>query len=308
MSRNNSFSDKQRYIISPDLKAAVDTATFLGIPLLLTGEPGTGKTSLAHYLSNEVFDANLLIFNTKTSSKAKDLLYKYNALAHFRSAGHRSSNPYEYITFTGLGKAILDSNQHRTVVLVDEIDKAPRDFPNDVLFEFDELAFQVEEASIEETKSWAKSSKSSPNIDDQGFFRFNGPPQKKPILILTSNSEKNLPDAFLRRCAYFHINFPDRNQLLEIVHSKVSFSENFSRKMVEHAVDHFLEIRDIGLRKNPATAELLAWIHLLREHNLDVKKGLSGTDDSIRRQIVQTYTVLSKNYEDRQRLLSEFDR
>ncbi len=149
---------KPSYIIDPDLEAVVDLALDLEMPLLVTGEPGTGKTKLATHIA-EKLNVPLLEFITKTTSKAKDLLYKYNALLHFREsqqdkAAEKKINAMEYVEFEALGKAIKEAGQQRYVVLVDEIDKAPRDFPNDVLFEFEQRAFKVEEANLKEVEAW----------------------------------------------------------------------------------------------------------------------------------------------------------
>ena len=310
MKQSAPFDPNQtKYLIGDDLKAAVDVAIELGMPLLVTGEPGTGKTRLARYVAEEMLNAELLVFNTKTSSKARDLLYQYNALTHFRDsqAGKQDLNPMNYIRFQALGKAIVRTKQQRYVILVDEIDKAPRDFPNDVLFEFEQLAFQIEEAQPEEIQAWINQQQLDLQVDDQAFLGFHGDRSLRPILILTSNSEKNLPDAFLRRCAYYHIPFPGKERLMEIVGANVPLSESFTEQMLQDAVDHFIEIRNLSLRKNPATAELLAWIHLLKKEGLDLKSGLNGSEADIRRKIQQSYTVLTKNKEDRERVLAEWE-
>ena len=249
--------------------------------------------------------AKLEVFNTKTTSKAKDLLYRYNALTHFRDSQQGASdiNPMNYVVFEALGEAIVHGAGERYVVLIDEIDKAPRDFPNDVLFEFEQLAFRVDEASKEDLKSWSNKGLA---IDDQGFFRYGGSRENRPILILTSNSEKNLPDAFLRRCAYFHIPFPDRDRLLDIVSKNLPLNGEVGQKMLADAIDHFIKIRDeLGMSKNPATAELLAWVHWLAADGIDLKKGLEGTDAAIRKRLVQSYSILAKNKEDLERLVND---
>lgn len=294
------------YLIDPDLESVVKMSLKLGMPLLVTGEPGTGKTRLARHVAEKMLQARLQVFNTKTTSKARDLLYRYNALTHFRDSqlGKADINPMNYVVFEALGEAIVYGHKERYVVLIDEIDKAPRDFLNDVLFEFEQLAFRVDEASREHLSAWKQE---DTTIDDNGFFRFGGTRNNRPVLILTSNSEKNLPDAFLRRCAYYHIPFPERERLIEIVQKNVPLKEAFGEKMMEDAIDHFLEIREMGLRKRPATAELLAWVHLLQDEGIDLSAGLAGDDTAIRQKIGQTYAILSKNKEDRDRLLSELN-
>lgn len=305
MSQQSYSRDQQSYIPDPRLNAAIEVALDLGMPLLVTGEPGTGKTQLAHYLANQVVGAPLLEYYTKTTSKAKDILYQYNALQHFRTAqaGHGSSSSMEHIQFQALGKAILEAPRQRYVVLIDEIDKAPRDFPNDVLFEFDNFAFRVEDASTDELKLWAAKQNDPVEVDAQGFIRVNVAETARPVLIMTSNSEKNLPDAFLRRCVYFHIPFPDADQLKAIINAKEGFHRQLSSNMLTDAVEHFLEIREKGLRKKPATAELLAWLHVLQRKNVDLSTGLKrNSPEEIRRTIFNTYYVLAKNKEDLRRL------
>lgn len=299
--------NEHTYLIDEGLAAAVEVALDLNLPLLVTGKPGTGKTKLASFVANQQ-GCELLEFYTKTSSKSKDLFYKYNALSHFRDSRNPESgvNTMGYISFESLGKAILASSSKRSVVLIDEIDKAPRDFPNDVLFEFEHLAFKIEEATAEESASWAKQQKWELQPDDQGFFRYDKSSGNRPILILTSNSEKNLPDAFMRRCVYYHIEFPGPDRLRDIVSANLQLSDNFKENMLDHAIKHFIDVRNSGIKKQPATAELIAWIHLLNQKNIDLKAGLAeGDDGPLKKQIENTYVVLAKNYEDRVRLLDE---
>lgn len=295
------------YLITPELRSAVDVAIQLNIPLLVTGEPGTGKTQLATYVAQEMLQTQLLRFNTKTTSKARDLLYHYHALTHFRDSqqGKDDIHTMKYVQFRALGKAIVESSHTRYVVLIDEIDKAPRDFPNDVLFEFEELKFRVDEASEEELASWKDSLEHEVSIDAEGVISFAPGSNHQPVLIITSNSEKNLPDAFLRRCAYYHIPFPKRQQLIDIVQANVPLSPDFGQAMLEAAIEHFLKIREQNLSKRPATAELLAWVHVLQARGIDVRQALNGSSDSIRQQLCDTYVLLAKNKEDRDLLLNQ---
>ncbi|MEL6589824.1 MAG: MoxR family ATPase [Bacteroidota bacterium] len=300
-------NNPQKYLVDPGLEAALEVALDLGMPLLVTGEPGTGKTQLAHYIARKL-DCSLQEFYTKTTAKARDLFYKYNALTHFRDTQHKSEGvkSMSYISFECLGQAILDSPHKRSVVLIDEIDKAPRDFPNDVLFEFAQLAFKVQEAGADEARAWAKSNDFALQPDEQGYFRFNPETGQRPILILTSNSEKNLPDAFLRRCVYYHIPFPSRERLAEIVSQNLSLSDTFQRHMLAHAVNYFVDIRqEHGLRKKPATAELLAWIHILHKKELDLSESINEIEARrlIEQELASTLSVLTKNREDRDRIL-----
>jgi MoxR-like ATPase len=301
----------------PRLESAIEVALDLGMPLMVTGEPGTGKTRLAYYVAQQLVGAEQpLIFNTKTSAKAKDLFYKYNALTHFRDAqsGKPDINPMDYISFEPLGRAILESANKRNVVLIDEIDKAPRDFPNDVLFEFEELAFRVEEASVEETKQWAEKQAAGGTyagvkVDDQGFIRFAGKQEERPVLLITSNTEKNLPEPFLRRCVYYHIPFPGKEILKKIVQAKVPLEAGFVERMLPAALEYFREIREKKLRKPPATAELIAWIHLLNKNAINVALNRArGADEQLKEELLRTFTVLLKNKEDRTRMEEELKR
>ncbi len=299
------------YVIDPNLEAVVNMAVRQRMPLLVTGEPGTGKTKLARYVADHMLQARLMVFNTKTTSKARDLLYHYNTLTHFRDSRQGEKvNPMDYISFQALGEAIIASRAQRHVVLIDEIDKAPRDFPNDVLFEFEHLAFEVSEASVKHVQEHAQRKGWRELVDEQGFIRLPldaGSDIHPPFLILTSNSEKNLPDAFLRRCAYFHIPFPGRDRLLEIIAANGPFSEEFQARMVPAAVDHFLAIRKMGLRKAPATAELLAWIEVLQVEEIDFQA--PPTDESgvqaLKEKIRNSYSLLAKNKEDQEKLTRE---
>ncbi|MEM7374489.1 MAG: MoxR family ATPase [Bacteroidota bacterium] len=268
------------YVASQPLRDAVNVAIALGQPLLLTGEPGTGKTRLAFSISHELGLGQPLIFHTKTTSTAKDLFYRYDSLAHFHDAQLKEKKELkikDYITFEALGQAIMDSPSKRSVVLIDEIDKAPRDLPNDILNELENMAFSVKETGES----------------------FQAKEANRPILILTSNSEKNLPDAFLRRVVYYHIPFPDKEVLTKIVGKRLNLSDSFKANMLQEAIDHFVEIRrSKGLRKLPATAELLAWIHILDKHKIDLN---SDIPEQLTR-LAMSYSILAKNKEDLEKL------
>ncbi|MFK7970909.1 MAG: AAA family ATPase [Bacteroidia bacterium] len=266
----------RRYIAAPALRDAVNVAISLGQPLLLTGEPGTGKTQLAYSVAYELGLDDPMVFNTKTTSTARDLFYRYDSLAHFHDAqlAEKGSIAVEdYITFEALGLAILKSLEKRSVVLIDEIDKAPRDLPNDLLNEFETLSFTVRETGN----------------------TYKAASENRPILILTSNSEKNLPEAFLRRVVYYHIPFPDPETLKKIVRTRLPLSDSFSEEMLNAAIEHFSDIRNNrGLRKRPATAELLAWIHILDRQGIDLSKGI----ESQIKDLAMTYAILAKNKDD----------
>lgn len=296
---------KISYIPDPGLEAAANVAMELQLPLLVTGEPGTGKTQLAYWLA-ERLDTEVLRFNTKTTSQSKDLFYRYDAIRHFRDSQKQEVNTLNYIQFEALGKAILASGKKRYVVLVDEIDKATRDFSNDLLFEFEKLAFNIPEATESDLKNhdWQKHHGiERPAFDNSGNIAYDEA-HPKPVLVLTSNSEKNLPDAFLRRCAFYHIPFPDPERLLEIVQVHGFLDDQFTRQLAEKAIHLFGQMRDHGLRKKPATAEMLAWLHILKNRNLNPEN--AGNDKNMAEKIRQTFALLAKNKEDLQRLTEEF--
>jgi len=286
----------ETYIPETGLCDAVKVALTLGQPLLVTGEPGTGKTQLAYSIAHEFQLPQPIVFHTKTSSNAQDLFYHYDVLKRFNDANiSRINNPIEdYITLSTLGIAILLTNQStelhqkllpdpykpysntRSVVLIDEIDKAPRDFPNDILNEVEKLEFSIPEISR----------------------TFNAQNHITPILILTSNSEKYLPDAFLRRCVFYHIPFPDEAQLKDIVELRFNQSPiepSFSKEFVRAAIQHFLAIRKIPLKKKPATAEFLAWLTILKALQIDI------TPPNM--MIKKSYGVLAKNVDDLKRMI-----
>ncbi len=281
---NARLSDPSLYRPSQELVDAANVALALGQPLLLTGEPGTGKTQLAHHLAWTFKREKPLIFNAQTTSTASDLFYKYDALGHFQfiqnNAQILSPNEVEskFIRYQALGAAI--KSNERQVVLIDEIDKAPRDLPNDVLAAIEDLEFIVPEIG----KTYKTQT------------------ENRPIIVITSNSEKNLPDPFLRRVIYFHIPFPNDAALLEIVSSKV---DGFNEDELKPIVAHFEHIRkDLKLKKLPATAELIFWTMLLKKINFDPSKleNTSKLNATERNQLKMSYSVLAKTKEDLQAL------
>ena len=316
------------------LVAAINAALILGQPLLLTGEPGTGKTTLAERVAWQLGLEKPLPFDTKSTSVARDLFYTYDAVGRFQAAQPGSNGPREtgnlpFLTFQALGKAIILTGQcdsqlrervqeadgaaansdkqselpqpQRSVVLIDEIDKAHRDFPNDLLNEIDRLRFTILEL---------------------GNQRVETDPKLRPIVLITSNIEKNLPDAFLRRCVYYHIEFPNEVGLEKILRARLgqqaggsgsppakgamasaaasTSSPTTGGDLIQSAVKFFLDVRGLQLRKKPATAELIGWARLLMEgYGAKLAEPISKVKD-----LALTLSALAKNQDDLQ-LVSE---
>ncbi|MHC1603522.1 MAG: AAA family ATPase [Candidatus Syntropharchaeales archaeon] len=237
MSEFNRFLGTEKYIASEPLRNAVNVAIALGRPLLVKGEPGTGKTLLAHNIARAL-DKQLITWNIKSTTKAKDGLYVYDTVQRLNDSrfGDRDvSDIKQYIKLGKLGEAFVSDEQ--VVLLIDEIDKADLEFPNDLLNELDEMTFFIHETG--ETI--------------RAIHR--------PIVIITSNAEKELPDAFLRRCIFHYIEFPDRRMMEEIVH--VHFPD-IEENLLHEALKKFYRLRRIeGLKKKPSTSELLDWIQAL---------------------------------------------
>ena len=271
-SRRAAQTDPRGYKPDRGLIDAVNVAVLLGQPLLLTGEPGTGKTQLANNVAWELGFDPPLIFETKSTHTARDLFYTYDTLSRFHAAqtNEGSQRSLDYVTYNALGIAILRSNdeadvrqwlpdgfehggRRRSVVLIDEVDKAPRDFPNDLLNEVEGMYFKVPEL---------------------GNAMISASDDMRPILIITSNSEKHLPDAFLRRCIYYNIPFPENDRLAEIILTRIGSFE--SDVLLSDSLNFFSKLREpnSGLRKRPATAELLSWLISLREQDMDQNSAL----------------------------------
>ena len=261
------FSGTQDYISTEDLTIAVNASITLEKPLLVKGEPGTGKTELARQIAQSL-DLKIIEWNIKSTTKAQQGLYEYDAVSRLRDSqlGNKLQDINNYIK---KGK-IWDSftSKKKVVLLIDEIDKADVEFPNDLLQELDRMEFYVYE-----TGELVKAN-------------------NRPIVIITSNNEKELPEAFLRRCFFHYIQFPEIETLKKIV--KVHFP-NIKKNLLDFALKRFFEIRDIpGLKKKPSTSEALDWIKLLLVEDLetiDLKK--SGKNI-----IPKLYGALIKNEQD----------
>ncbi|MGN5144917.1 AAA family ATPase [Aeromonas veronii] len=231
------FSGSSQYLASDALKMAVNAAITLEKPLLIKGEPGTGKTVLAEAVADHL-GTDLIAWHIKSTTKAQQGLYEYDAVARLRDSqlgDPRVADISHYIRKGKLWQAF--SAEQRPVLLIDEIDKADIEFPNDLLLELDRMEFDVYETG-ERVKA-----------------------RQRPVVIITSNNEKELPDAFLRRCFFHYIRFPDKAEMQAIV--KLHYPD-LKESLLAEAMDLFFELREVeGLRKKPSTSELLDWIRLL---------------------------------------------
>lgn len=232
------FRGTNEYVASEELMASVNVAIALKKPLLIKGEPGTGKTMLAEAVANAL-GKKLIIWNIKSTTKAQEGLYVYDTIQRLYDGQFGEEGVDDIARYIKLGKLgeAFDSDE-QVVLLIDEIDKADLEFPNDLLWELDQMEFY-----INETKRTVKA-------------------KHRPIVIITSNAEKELPDAFLRRCIFHYIAFPDRELMEEIV--RVHYPD-VEENLLKNAMDVFYDIRGIrDIRKKPSTSELIDWINALQ--------------------------------------------
>ncbi len=295
--RHHDWEAPDSYIADDGLRHAVNVALALGRPLLITGEAGTGKTQLAYRMAYELTPQapEPLRFQVKARSEASDLFYRYDALRHFQEVNvnqNRQAHTRDFIRLEALGIAILRAAEDReranallppewrtaapvrSVALVDEIDKAPRDLPNDLLAEIENMMFEIKETGD----------------------RFQAQAEFRPVVLLTSNSERDLPDAFLRRCVYYHIPPPTRDRLREIVRRRVPLSSSFGPEMLENALTRYDEVRKAVSKKKPSTDELLAWVQVLDRLHIDPKN--PKPEDKLA--LAFTYSILVKDRDDLQ--------
>ena len=239
------FSGTADYVATDDLKVAVNAAVTLRRPLLVKGEPGTGKTVLAHEIA-AALGAPLIEWHIKSTTRAHQGLYEYDAVARLRDGQLGDERVHDIRNYIRKGKLWeAFTSPVLPVLLIDEIDKADIEFPNDLLQELDRMEFHVYETG--ETVKAAE----------------------RPVVVITSNNEKELPDAFLRRCFFHYIAFPDRNTMSRIV--DVHFP-GIQKILISRALDLFYEVRDVpGIKKKPSTSELLDWLKLLLHEDMPLE-------------------------------------
>ena len=263
------FEGTDRYVATEDLRMAVNAAVTLQRPLLIKGEPGTGKTMLAEEVARAL-DKQLINWHIKSTSKAQQGLYEYDAVSRLRDSQLGDGRVQDVSNYIRKGKlwTAFDSTE-QVVLLIDEIDKADIEFPNDLLNELDRMEFFVYETGETITAV------------------------NRPIVIITSNNEKELPDAFLRRCFFHFIAFPDRETMERIVDVH---HPSIKKSLIKEALDVFFEVREVpGLKKKPSTSELIDWLKLLMADDIP-EEILKERDRS--KAIPPLYGALLKNEQD----------
>lgn len=261
------FESTDNYIASDDLKLAVNAAITLQKPLLIKGEPGTGKTQLAEELARAL-DTDLFQWHIKSTTKAQQGLYEYDAVSRLRDSQLGDERVHDISNYIVKGKLWQAFEQKkRPILLIDEIDKADIEFPNDLLQELDKMEFFVYE-----TQQVVKA-------------------EQRPIVIITSNNEKELPDAFLRRCFFHYIKFPTKQEMAKIIDVH---HPNVKEKLLTQALEVFFELRDIsGLKKKPSTSELIDWLKLLISDELSQDVLVNKKSD-----VIPLFGALLKNEQD----------
>jgi len=263
------FEGTERYVATDDLQMAVNAAVVLERPLLIKGEPGTGKTMLAEEVAAGL-GKRLIQWHIKSTTKAQQGLYEYDAVSRLRDSQLGEEKVHDISNYIKKGKLWeAFESEEQVVLLIDEVDKADIEFPNDLLVELDRMEFFVYE-----TGQTIKA-------------------KHRPIIVITSNNEKELPDAFLRRCFFHFINFPDRDTMREII---AVHYPNIARELVAEAMEVFFDVRAIpGLKKKPSTSELIDWLKLLMADDIpdEILKDRDPT-----KAIPPLYGALLKNEQD----------
>jgi MoxR-like ATPase len=299
------IDDPAGYRAGAGLVSAVQVALHLGRPLLVTGEPGTGKTQLAYRIAAENRLGEVLRFDTKSTSQAQDLFYTVDTVRQFATAqldatAGRPITPVEtFITWQALGTAILRSlpaaggdprlqaaaapEPQRSVVLIDEVDKASRDFPNDLLNQIERFEFRLHELDL----------------------MLRADPRLRPVVVITSNSEKQLPDAFLRRCVFHHIEFPQDSDEVEAILAQRLARVPLQGRARQELLGLFLKLRsEPGFSRKPSTSELLDWLRALAFHGVDADRPLKGQAPVLRAAAGSLFKT-SEDQAELQRLLNQ---